>query len=160
VLVAIGGVVVGIVLFAGVTNVISSGGARSKSTERFVLGPATPLAATIGRRGPLLLPDPLGRGRDVYVVHLGGGDWRTVDAHPPGATGSCVVNWRSAQRAFVDVCNHQAYPPDGAGLNSFPTEVDGDGRVVIDLRHLQPPSATTVPATTVPATTSSTPAAS
>ena len=90
------------------------------------------------------------RRRDALARSLGGGDWRTVDAHPPGSTGSCVVTWRPEQRAFVDVCNHRTFPLDGAGLNSFPTEVDRDGRVVIDLRHLQPPSATMVPATTAP----------
>ncbi len=68
-----------------------------------------------------------------------GGD---VDAHPPGAPSRCVVRWEGDRRAFVDPCSEREYPADGTGLVSFPTEVNQDGRVVIDLRTPQPPSTT------------------
>jgi hypothetical protein len=146
--VAAGGVLAGLLLFFGVMQVIGSGDARSARTERFELGRADALADTVARRGPLLLPDPLGRGRDVWVQHLGGSDWRTFDAHPPGAPSRCVVEWEAARRVFVDRCSGREHPADGVGLVTFPTEVNEDGRVVIDLRS--PVLPTTVAPGTVP----------
>ncbi|MFN2607985.1 MAG: hypothetical protein ABR511_08815 [Acidimicrobiales bacterium] len=145
--VATGGVALGLLLFLAVLHLIGSGQARSRvGTDLYVLGQATPLAGAVARQGPLLLPDPLGRGRDVYVQHLGGGDWRTFDAHPPEAPATCVVTWRAARHAFVSGCSAATYPPDGTGLSSFPTKVDDKGRVLVDLRHPQPPP--TAPAST------------
>jgi hypothetical protein len=148
--VAVGGVLAGLLLFLAVMKVISSGDTRSAGTERFDLGKAEALAGTVARQGPLLLPDPLGRGRDVWVQHLGGSDWRTFDAHPPGAPARCVVAWEAARRVFVDRCSGRVHPADGAGLVSFPTQVNEDGRVLIDLRS--PISPTTVTPETAPAT--------
>jgi hypothetical protein len=146
--VAVGGVLAGLLLFLGVMKVIGSGDARSARTERFELGKADALAETVARRGPLLLPDPLGRGRDVWVQHLGGTDWRTLDAHPPGAPSRCVVAWEAGRRVFVDRCSGREHPADGAGLVSFPTEVNEDGRVVIDLRSPVSPTTTLAPEAT------------
>jgi hypothetical protein len=146
-LVAVGGVAVGVLLFVAVLNVMGSGRSGKRAdTDLFVLGQATPLAASVARQGPLLLQDPLGRGRDVYVQHLGGGDWRTFDAHPPDAPGRCLINWRAARHGFVDACSDRVFPPDGTGLTTFPTSVDGKGRVLVDLRHPRPPDATTTTA--------------
>ncbi len=142
ILVAVAGVLAGFLLFLGVMNVIGSGNVRSEGTERFELGKADSLAGTVAREGPLLLPDPLGRGRDVWVQHLGGSDWRTFDAHPPGAPSRCVVRWQAERRLFSDPCSGQEYPADGTGLVSFPTEVNEEGRVVIDLRNPQVPPTT------------------
>ena len=153
VVVAAGGVLAGLLVFFGVMQVLESGDARSERTERFDLGKADELAGTVARRGPLLLPDPLGRGRDVWVQHLGGSDWRTFDAHPPGAPSRCVVEWDAARRVFLDRCSGREHPPDGAGLVSFPTAVNEDGRVVIDLRSPVPP--TTLPADTTATTAGS-----
>jgi hypothetical protein len=147
ILVAAGGVLAGFLLFLGVMNVIGSGRTRSEGTERFVLGKAESLADTVARQGPLLLPDPLGRGRDVWVQHLGGSDWRTFGAHPPGAPSRCVVHWQADRRVFVDRCSGREHPADGSGLVSFPTVVDDEGRVVIDLRDPRPPT-TLVPEAT------------
>jgi hypothetical protein len=141
--VAVGGLLAGLLVFLGVMRVIGSGDARSPGTERFVLGKAESLARTVARQGPLLLPDPLGRGRNVWVQHLGGSDWRTFDAHPPGAPSRCVVAWEAGRRVFVDRCSGREHPPDGAGLVSFPTSVNEDGRVVIDLRSPVPPTTLT-----------------
>jgi len=146
--VAVGGVLAGLLVFLGVMKVIGSGSASSPTTERFELGKAESLATTVARRGPLLLPDPLGRGRDVWVQHLGGSDWRTFDAHPPGAPSRCVVAWEAPRRVFVDRCSGREHPADGAGLVSFPTEVNEDGRVVIDLRSPVSPTTSVAPVTT------------
>jgi hypothetical protein len=151
-LVALGGVLVGVLLFVVVLNAMGSGsGGDRVGPDLFLLGQATPLAATIAEEGPLLLPDPLGRGRDVYVNHLGGGDWRTFEVNPPGAPPRCVVRWEPERRVFVDGCGGREYPPDGAGLVAYPTTVDDEGRVVIDLRHPQEPTTSTAALTSTTA---------
>ncbi len=138
---ALGGVLVGVLLFVVVLNAMGSGGGGNRvGPDLFLLGQATPLAATVSEEGPLLLPDPLGRGRDVYVNHLGGGDWRTFEVNPPGAPPRCVVRWQLERRVFVDACSGHEYPAEGTGLVTYPTTVDKEGRVVIDLRHPQEPA--------------------
>ena len=147
VLVAVGGVLAGVLVFVAVLNVLGSGGEGERAgPDLFLLGQATPLAATVAEKGPLLLPDPLGRGRDVYVQHLGGGDWRTFEINPPGAPSRCVVHWRPERRVFSDGCSGAEYPVDGTGLITYPTEVDEEGRVVVDLRRPQAPTTTSAPA--------------
>lgn len=148
----VGGLVAGVALFVAVMNSISSGTARSPvGTNLYVLGSAKSLGTSIDRQGPLLLQDPLGAKRAIYVQHLGGKDWRTFDTRAPGAPASCRVVWQGAGRAFVDGCSHQAYPADGTGLTSFPTRVDDNGKVLIDLRSPQTPTTTTAPPETTTA---------
>jgi len=155
-LVTVGGLVVGVLLFVAVMSSISSGKARSPvGTNLYVLGSAKSLGASVDRQGPLLLSDPLGSKRSIYVQHLGGNDWRTVATNAPGGSSGCLVVWRATERAFVDGCSHQAYPADGAGLTSFPTKVDDNGKVLIDLHSPQAPTTTT---TAPPETTTSLPA--
>lgn len=153
-LVAAAGVLGGVLLFLLVVNLIGSGKARSTvGTDLYALGNAKSLAGSVARQGPLLLQDPLGKGRDVYVQHLAGDDWRTFDAHPPGEPAHCLVTWRRAAQAFVDGCSDRTFPPDGTGLSSFPTRVDDKGRVLVDLRNPRPPESpvtTTLPAPPAP----------
>lgn len=148
ILVAVGGVLAGVLLFVGVLNVFGSGGGGDRpGTDLFVVGQATPLAATIAEKGPLILPDPLEKGRDVYVQHLGGGDWRVFEVRAPDAPPECAAQWRADRRLFVDRCSGREYPADGTGLTAYPTTVDGDGRVAVDLRRPLPATATTVAGT-------------
>jgi hypothetical protein len=143
-LVAAGGVLAGVLVFVVVLNVMGSRGAGDRAgPDLFLVGKATPLAATVAEHGPLLLPDPLGKGRDVYVNHLGGGDWRTFEVNPPGAPDRCAVRWQPERRVFADGCSGREYPADGTGLVTYPTHVDDEGRVVVDLRHPQSPDAVT-----------------
>jgi len=154
-LVTVGGLIAGVLLFVAVMSSISSGNARSPvGTNLYVLGSAKSLGTSVDRQGPLLLQDPLGSKRAIYVQHLGGNDWRTVDTRAPGAPPSCRVVWQAAERAFVDGCSHHSYPGDGTGLTSFPTRVDDNGKVLIDLRNPQPPASTT---TAPPETTTAPP---
>lgn len=142
-MVAVGGVAVGVLLFVAVLDLVGSGQAGSRAgTDLFVLGQAKPLASAVARQGPLLLQDPLGKGRDVYVQNLGGDDWRTFGAHPPGAASRCPVAWQPARRVFADRCSDRVYPPDGAGLTTYATTVDSKGRVLVDLRHPRAPQDT------------------
>ncbi|MDQ6798021.1 MAG: hypothetical protein M3011_08375 [Actinomycetota bacterium] len=143
-LVTVGGLIVGVLLFVAVMNSISAGRARREvGTNLYVLGSAKSLGAAIDKQGPLLLSDPLGSRRSIYVQHLGGNDWRTFDTRPPGSSSECLVVWQATERAFVDGCSHQAYPADGTGLTTFPTKVNDDGRVLIDLHSPQAPTTTT-----------------
>jgi hypothetical protein len=143
-LVALGGVLAAVLVFVVVLRAVGSRGTGDLAgPDLFLVGKATALAGTVAEKGPLLLPDPLGRGRDVYVNHLGGAHWRTFEVRPPGARAGCVVRWRAERRLFVDECTGREHPADGAGLVSYPTRVDEEGRVVVDLRHRQDPAAVT-----------------
>ncbi|MDQ6839745.1 MAG: hypothetical protein M3137_15820 [Actinomycetota bacterium] len=163
-LVTVGGLIVGLLLFLAVMNAISSGKAGSPvGTNLYVLGSAKSLGPSVDRQGPLLLSDPLGSKRSIYVQHLGGNDWRAFATNAPNASPGCLIEWQPRERSFVDKCSHQAYPADGTGLTSFPTRVDDNGKVLIDLRSPQAPTTTTTapPETTTvpPETTTAVPPA-
>jgi hypothetical protein len=168
VLLATGAVIIGALMFAAVANLVSTRKSGGKTgTDLYVVGDAKSLAGTVSRTGPLLFQDLLGNSRDIYVQHLGpsgrerevGGDgWRTFEAHGPGAPRRCVLRWDPPAKHFLDPCNGKTYPADGAGLTTFPTSVDAEGRLVVDLRQPQPPVTTTVTgAPTSPTTTVSPP---
>lgn len=106
---------------------------RPAERREFDVGPAEARARSIARDGPLLFQDPLGRGRDVYVQHLGDGRWLAFAARAPQAPARCVLVWRQAEAHFVDPCTSASYPPDGAGLVQYPARVDKDERVQVDL---------------------------
>ncbi|MDQ3898690.1 MAG: hypothetical protein M3326_15840 [Actinomycetota bacterium] len=143
---AIGAVLAGALLFAIVARAMStntgSGGGGSGDARRaaeFDVGPAEQRAATVARDGPFLFPDPQGGSRDIYVQHLGERNWVAFEARAGGAPRQCVLRWEQAARRFVDPCDGRVYPPDGAGLVSFPTRVNDKGRVVVDLSRPQSP---------------------
>jgi len=143
-LVTVGGLIVGVLLFVAVMSSISSGKARREvGTNFYVLGSAKSLGAAVDRQGPLLLSDPLGSNRSIYVQHVSASDWLTFDTRAPGSSSDCLVVWQATARAFVDGCSRQAFPADGTGLTTFPTKVDDDGKVLIDLHSPQPPTTTT-----------------
>jgi hypothetical protein len=145
VLLAAGALVIGALVFVAVLNMVSTRkGATTAGPDLYVVGDAKSLAGTVTRNGPLLFQDLLGNSRDIYVQHLTGDDWRTFEAHAPGAPRRCVLRWEAGARQFADPCDHRVYPADGAGLTTFPTQVDPDGRVVVDLRQPQAP----IPVTT------------
>ena len=149
---AVGAVLVGALLFAVVARVVGTratmtGGGTDGEGNRvaqFEMGRAEDFAPTIARSGPLLFPDPRGRSRDIFVQHLGGTDWLAFEARAVGASRQCVLKWQQDGRQFVDPCDGRTYPPDGAGLVTFPTRVNDRGRVIIDLSS--PVDPTTAPA--------------
>lgn len=105
----------------------------------FDVGPASQRAASIARSGPILFPDPRGGTRDIFVQHLGEADWIAFEARVGGAPRQCALRWEQAPRHFVDPCDGRIFPPDGAGLVTFPAEVNDRGRVIVDLtRPVQP----------------------
>ncbi|HJV09826.1 MAG TPA: hypothetical protein VJ653_09090 [Acidimicrobiales bacterium] len=140
---AVGAVIAAALLFAVMTRITSTtstpaGGAGGERAARFELGRATDYARTIARDGPLLLPDPQGRSRDIFIQHLGEKNWLAFEARATGAPRQCTLKWEASGRRFVDPCDGTAYPQDGAGLVSFPTTVDDDGVVVVDLSSPRP----------------------
>lgn len=141
-LTGVAGVLGGILLFVVVANVFGTGADSDESVAAtFDIGPADERARTVAEGGPLLFQDPLGRGRDIYVQHLGGDDWQAFEARAPGAGPGCLLQWTPDAQEFVDPCDGRSYPADGAGLVQYPADVDDGERVVIDLR--QPSSPTT-----------------
>lgn len=133
-------VVFAALVFALATNVLRSASESSATAPaEFDVGPAEQRRAVIERDGPLLFPDALNRGRDIYVQHLGAAGWRAFEARPPGAPRRCVLRWERSHGRFLDPCTGAAYPADGAGLVSYPVRVDDDGRLRVDLRSPQPP---------------------
>jgi len=149
-----GGVVVALLLFLVMANVARTSGGNGGGTgsgdrtkREFVVGRAGSLAGTVARQGPLLIQDPLRGRQNIYVQHLGEDRWRAFDSTPPGAPLRCQLKWRPATADFGDGCSGRTYPRDGTGLVSYPTRVNDDDRVLVDLRSpIRPVEPTTTPA--------------
>jgi hypothetical protein len=136
VLTGVGGVVAGVLVFIGVLALAGSPKAKTHlGSDVFRVGDAKRHAAVVDRDGPLLFQDPLGRGRDIYVQHLGGANWVAFVVHPPGEARRCTVRWRQKSRDLVDSCSGRVYPADGAGLTRYHASVDRKGDLVVDLRR-------------------------
>lgn len=102
----------------------------------FNVGSAERLAKEIDDRGPFLFQDPLslGRGRNLYIQHLGDDvttGWSAIEARRPDSE-ACAVTWARDEEVFVD-CRGERHPPDGEGLTTYPGTVE-NGRVSVDLR--------------------------
>lgn len=102
----------------------------------FNIGQATRLSKEIDKRGPFLFQDPLslGRGRNLYVQHLGTDitkGWSAIEARLPNDP-ACGVTWVRSRETFVD-CHDEQHPPDGTGLTTYRGTVL-NGRVRVDLR--------------------------
>lgn len=109
--------------------------------KRFVVGRADRFAERIDEQdSPILFKDPLTSrpGRELYVQHLGDDvkkGWLAVEAYAPGQRRlECILQWDRARDEFRDPCSKATFPADGAGLRTYPGEVDERGAVVIDLR--------------------------
>ncbi len=118
----------------------------SKNPDQVNLGPsvfrfrATRLAQEVDDRGPFLLKDPLNRGREVYVQHIGDDarvGWFAVRAYASRQSLDCLLRWEGEGEQFVDPCTGQRYPASGEGLTTYPARVE-DGVVSVDLRASRP----------------------
>lgn len=97
---------------------------------------AESLAEEIAEDGPFLLKDPLDRGREVYVQHVGDDPdrgWTAVLAYASRPSLECLLTWDAPHRLFRDPCSGRTFPADGTGLTTFPTTLE-DGEVTVDLR--------------------------
>jgi hypothetical protein len=104
----------------------------------------------IAERGPYLFSDVSGGSRDVFVQHLGSDPtegWRVFDARPPDAGRDCTLVWVTDEEHFAfaepDRCGDETFPADGEGLKQYPTEVDDDENLIVDLQFDQRPTSTT-----------------
>src|SRR5947209_9274346 len=103
---AAAGVIVAIVIFAGIVSLVGSGKAKSKlGSNLFKVGNARHQAQIVGRYGPLFFADPLEKGRDIAVNRVGPNQWVTVDVHPPAESKSCAVKWAASTHMFHDPCS-------------------------------------------------------
>ena len=96
----------------------------------------------MSRNGPILFPDLLGKGKDIYVQHLSEDrkqGWRAFRATAPGADRTCTLRWEAPARLFRDPCDPgRTYPEDGAGLEQYVTSVQEPNKLVIDLKRRAP----------------------
>jgi hypothetical protein len=139
VLTGIAGVLAGVLVFVGIVSLAGSGKAKSKlASDVFKVGKAKNQAVIVDRNGPLLFADPLQRGRDIYLDHLGDARWAAFEVHPPGEPKSCTVKWQPQTRSFRDPCGGRLYPADGTGLTRYSAYVDKKGDLVVDLRRPLP----------------------
>ncbi len=134
--------------------------------QTFQGGSAEDLADEIADRGPIFYGDVSDSGsgdhRDIILQHLGDDPeegWYAFRAQPPGTERDCTWLWQPDEELFRARCDDDlTAPADGAGLESYPVEVE-DGKLDIDLNFEARPTTTTAPATTaaesgdVPATT-------
>jgi hypothetical protein len=134
-----------------------SGTVKSQlGTTTFLAGRTRDYAPQIAEEGPILLPDPLGKSRNVYVQHLGPDPqlgWVTILAVPPGDQSRCVLRWSQGDRRFHDPCTGRTYGADGTGLIRYPATALPSGRLRVDLRAPLPPTYTVTTGTAPPPST-------
>ncbi|MCB1004670.1 MAG: hypothetical protein KDB35_10855 [Acidimicrobiales bacterium] len=86
---------------------------------------------------PLIFSDVSGGDRDIYVVHVGAdadAGWFAFETRVPGREG-CFAEWDADDGRFVASCDDGlTFPADGTGLTSYPTRVNEDRRLIVDLR--------------------------
>jgi len=133
---------VALVLFlVFVIRLANETGGNALGDETFDVN-ASALAAQVAQNGPILFPDLLGRGRDIYVQHLSEDrtqGWRAFRATAPGAERPCTLRWEPAERLFRDPCApDRTYPADGEGLEQYKATVEEGNKLVVDLRRTAP----------------------
>lgn len=140
VVLALGAVVAAVVVGFLVVAVTSNDPAQVRlGDDEFNAGFSEVLADAIaeGDGQPLVFSDVSGGDRDLYVQHLGEDDsigWYAFEARVPG-TDDCLAEWDADGRQFVSSCDDEVtFLADGTGLVAYPTRVDVDGRVIVDLR--------------------------
>ncbi len=104
--------------------------------EVFAPGNVERLSSDIEKFGPLLLSDPAGGDRDIYLQHLGTDDnqgWTAFAVRPIDATRDCFVTWQASDLLFAYNCSDETFGPDGEGLPSYPVTIDADGNMAVDL---------------------------
>ena len=140
VVIAVVAVVAGLGVGWLVLQLASSGQADiNLGEDEFNAGFTEVLADAIdeGDGQPLIFSDVSGGDRDIYVQHLGTDDdegWTAFETRVPDRE-DCFAEWDAAAEQFVASCDAElTFPADGEGLTSYPTTVNDDGRLIIDLR--------------------------
>ncbi len=135
------GLVALLLLLVFVVKLLSDSGASTLGDDTFDVNAST-LAEQVARNGPILFPDLLGKGRDIYIQHLSEDrkeGWRAFRATGPGNDRSCTLRWDPAERIFRDPCSPAVtYPADGQGLEQYQASVQDSNKLVVDLRRTAP----------------------
>ena len=141
VVIAVVAVVAGLGVGWLVLQLASSGQADiNLGEDEFNAGFTEVLADAIaeGDGQPLIFSDVSGGDRDIYVQHLGTDEdegWAAFETRVPDRE-DCFAEWDLATGQFVATCDAElTFPADGEGLTSYPTNVNADGRLIIDLRR-------------------------
>jgi hypothetical protein len=142
--VAITGVVVALGTAFFVATLASRGDVTVRlGDDRFSAGRAENLARIIDADDqPVLFPDPARFTRAIYLDHVGADPdtgWLAIGAFVPEQP-ECTLTYDPDAGEFViddaqpDSCDRSTtFPRSGAGLRTFPTEVDA-GRLYVDLQ--------------------------
>ena len=142
--VAVTGVVVALGTAFVVATLASRGDVEVRlGDDRFDAGRTENLARIIEADGqPILFPDPARFTRAIYVDHVGDdpdAGWLAISAFVPDQP-ECTLTFDPETDRFViddaqpEACDRATtFPRSGAGLRTFPTEVEG-GRLTIDLQ--------------------------
>ncbi|MEJ5253844.1 MAG: hypothetical protein WHS89_00695 [Acidimicrobiales bacterium] len=152
--IAIGGVLIALVglgLLLAFVLALQSGTEQGKievqlGSRAFMAGPAEQRARTIAQEGPILLPDPAGGQRDIYLQHVGDNPdegWLAFDARELDTTRDCTLRWNGDRKLFEDPCDGSTVPADGEGLRRYEVTVDDKGELVIELTRRGEASTTT-----------------
>ncbi len=127
-----------VLLLFVVVRVANQSGGNTLGDETFDVN-ASVLAGQVARDGPILFPDLLGKGRDIYIQHLSADrkeGWRAFRATAAGAGRACTLRWERAESLFRDPCDPaRTYPADGEGLEQYRAVVEGSNKLVVDLRR-------------------------
>lgn len=85
---------------------------------------------------PLLLSDPSGGDRDIWLQHIGDEPetgWFAFAVRPADAPRDCFVQWQVAEQRFSYNCDDRTFPANGDGLFQYPVVISADGEITIDL---------------------------
>jgi hypothetical protein len=98
-------------------------------------------AATVRRQTPLLVNDPLGGDRAIWITHVGTDDETGYHAFA-AIDGDCVIALDRDTLELRNECTGEVVPPTGDGLPQYPVTVDGND-LQIDVNFAERPSTTT-----------------
>lgn len=125
---AIAFVVVAVIFAAGRPAV------REGEYEPFEVGDAGALGRAIATGGPIFFPDPTGGDRG-FLLAVEAGELVGLHVVPPGGSPDCPVDWNRDDEIFTD-CEGRMWR--SVELRRFPTTIDDEGLVVVDLRRTLP----------------------
>lgn len=136
---------VGVALALGIAFFVAQAASRGDVTirlgdDRFEVGQTQRIAEAIDRDDglPVLVPDLVGRQRNLYVQHLSEDPdegWVAFGAFDPDDPACAVQIDRDAHVLVNDCDDELTYPLDGTGLRYYPTTVE-DGRIYVDINEL------------------------
>ena len=106
--------------------------------DEFRVGDIDVFANEIARRGPLLFGGLVGTAekRPMGLYHSGTDSargWKAFTIVPPGSPSTCVLAVDRKTLDLVDPCTGTHYPPDGGSLPTYPTRIDDNKVLYVDL---------------------------